>query len=283
MVMDIDGTLVTGQKYIPKRMAGVIRHLRDKGILVTIATGRVLASTRHLARKLAIDLPVICNDGVQIHDWQEGRDIYFDPISPPIAAKAFSIIRKYPVRMQLFLQDKKLYYGIKYRPRMLKHYLRVTGLNPRSLWNHLRDFYFIPHQVMPATASSLGEYLQEQGPAKITFNARDNDREEIIVRLEEEIAGGLSFTSGVAGWLDILKEGNSKWSAIKQLAEMYNIREEEIITAGDNYNDLEMLKYAGLGIAMETAPAAVKEIADVVVPAPEEDGLAEYLESLLLI
>lgn len=249
---------------------------------MTIATGRLLASTLYLARKIDIDLPLICNDGVQIHDLREGKDIYFDPIPPATAEKIFSILREYPVKLQFFLRDKKFYFGQQYRPELLKRYLRVSKYNPVSLWNYLRDFYFIPHQVIPASASSITDYLREEGPAKISFNGREEHIKEIREFLQKEIADKLDFTSGVPGWIDIMKKGNSKGEAVKLLAGMYGIDRKEIIAAGDNYNDLEMLEFAGLGIAINSAPQAVKDAADITVGCPDNNGLAEFLEIQVL-
>jgi hydroxymethylpyrimidine pyrophosphatase-like HAD family hydrolase len=82
--------------------------------------------------------------------------------------------------------------------------------------------------------------------------------------------------------LEILHPAVSKWRALEQFAAQEGIRPEEIIAVGDDYNDLEMIRHAGLGIAMGNAIAAVKAAADYVTGSNAEDGLVRALERFIL-
>ena len=82
--------------------------------------------------------------------------------------------------------------------------------------------------------------------------------------------------------LEILQAGVSKWQALQQLAAQQGIVPEEIIAVGDDHNDLEMIRYAGLGIAMGNAVPEVKAAADAVTGSNAENGLVQALERFIL-
>jgi hydroxymethylpyrimidine pyrophosphatase-like HAD family hydrolase len=82
--------------------------------------------------------------------------------------------------------------------------------------------------------------------------------------------------------LEILQAGVSKWQALQQLAAQQDIAPDEIIAVGDDHNDLDMIRYAGLGIAMGNAVPEVKAAADAVTGSNAEDGLVQALEHFIL-
>jgi len=93
----------------------------------------------------------------------------------------------------------------------------------------------------------------------------------------------LYLTRSVEYFVEATHPQANKGEAVRYLAEeLLDLKPDQVMTVGDNFNDLEMLRYAGLGVAMGDAPAAVKQAADWVAPGVEQDGVAVALEQFLL-
>jgi hydroxymethylpyrimidine pyrophosphatase-like HAD family hydrolase len=83
-------------------------------------------------------------------------------------------------------------------------------------------------------------------------------------------------------FLEIVPERVSKADALAVLGAMHGVPSAEMISIGDNFNDLDMIHYAGLGVAMDNAPEEVKTTADLIAPSNDEDGVAYIIENFLL-
>ena len=83
-------------------------------------------------------------------------------------------------------------------------------------------------------------------------------------------------------YAELLPKNTNKWIAIKFLLEKLNIKDEEVIAIGDNFNDIEMIRNAGLGVAMNNGSSVAKEVARVVAPSNDQDGVAMVLEQYVL-
>ena len=124
---------------------------------------------------------------------------------------------------------------------------------------------------------------EKTGPNKILCMANPNE----INLLKEEMNSNdnvnvLNIYPSKTTYLEIMPTNASKTSAINYLEKKFNINKAEIIAMGDNYNDVDMLKYAGIGIAMGNAPDDVKKNADDVTLTNDEDGVAEAISKYLL-
>ena len=113
------------------------------------------------------------------------------------------------------------------------------------------------------------------------------DTEEKIKKIQEELPGDafsqVTFCTSQTTYLEFFNSQVSKAKAMERLGQLFNIRQEEMIAVGDGLNDLPMIEYAGLGVAMENAPDGVKESADYITARTNnEDGVAEVLEKFVL-
>ncbi|WP_133960359.1 HAD-IIB family hydrolase [Halanaerobium saccharolyticum] len=109
---------------------------------------------------------------------------------------------------------------------------------------------------------------------------------EEVSLLEQETKNcdldNLTIYRSKPGYLEIIPQKASKRAAIKILQERFNINSSEIIAIGDNYNDIDMIKYVGLGVAMGNAPQKVKEIADQVTLSNDDEGVAKAIREYIL-
>ena len=122
--------------------------------------------------------------------------------------------------------------------------------------------------------------ILKRPPAKIFVTGEGKHMRNFQGKLQHYIMKSF-LTSALKNCVDIIHGEVSKAKGLSILAESLGIKREEIIAFGDNINDINMLKYAGLGVAMANAPRRVREIADHVTASNNEDGIAVFLEQFL--
>lgn len=116
---------------------------------------------------------------------------------------------------------------------------------------------------------------------KFAVNVKEEETEQYYELLSKKFEGKLEPTSSGHGAIDMILPHRHKAYGIKKLVERWNLKPIQCVAFGDGGNDIEMLKYVGLGIAMDNAPKKVKDAADVVCPSNNEDGVIVALEELL--
>ena len=160
-----------------------------------------------------------------------------------------------------------------------------------------RDTHYvetIPEVVQKNTKNLKGMNLKVVNFNQINFNKPENyiykvcfiDKPEKIIekrkQISEEILKKYEITSSVPEYLEIVKKGIKKSEAIKVVLEKYHIQQDEVMAIGDGENDVEMLEFAGLGIAMENAKEEVKRFANDVTTSNNHDGVANAIEKYIL-
>jgi Cof subfamily protein (haloacid dehalogenase superfamily) len=109
--------------------------------------------------------------------------------------------------------------------------------------------------------------------------------ESVIATVESKLVSvfpsGLNIYTSKPTYLEIMREDASKTKAVQFLMERYGIRREEIIAIGDNFNDKEMIAYAGTGVAMGNAPDAIKAVADYITDTNQRDGVRKAIERFI--
>ena len=278
IALDLDGTLLNSRKSVTPRTQQALRAARERGILTVIATGR----TPHSARRISQEVgggPVISCNGAAILD-ESGKPIatWGVPRAPlqrvlSLASKAGLLVECYtPEGMVL---DRPLAQARAYlswvRPGLglsgslldLGRVWRVNRIRP--VWNLAR---WAQQPDLPTVLKVMAIGGQEQ-----------------IAPLREQIRRelpGLEVTSSGLDNLEVTAAGISKGSSLAHLGARLKIPREAILAVGDSANDLEMLRYAGLGVAMGNASAQVKAVADRITATCDEDGVAAVIEELCL-
>ena len=280
IVLDIDGTLITSDRMLTNRTVKAIQAVKKAGIQVTFATGRQHCSATYLARKIGINAPLISSDGSMIKDIYTGETELF-PLSIDKAKDIVEIAGNYKsFRVEVFFEDTKFHAGKSYRKLLLRRYLSPPlRYSLLGTYYYIRDFVFIPVIDKGDIETTIKDI--KVPPAKVVVYGQPDKLKDFRHDLERKYGKCISMTTALTNCVDVLNEGVSKAKGIAHLAENLGIKREEIITVGDNFNDIEMLQYAGLGVAMGNAANEVKEKADYVTASNEDDGLACFLEKLI--
>ncbi len=284
IALDVDGTLINDDHIVTPRTLKAIEKAKELGIKVTIATGRHYPSVIRLARKIQINAPLICCDGAVISDIYTNDSIYH-LLPQDIAVDVMRMTQSYEnFAVQVFIKNGKIYTGHSYRGDFIKKFLRApVKRSLKGYVNLLRDFVLIPVQNTGNTKGAIAALSESPAKLVVYGNERLEDLEEFKEKILARYGDKISITSSIKNTIDILKGGISKAAGLNILAEKLGIKRDEIITVGDNYNDLEMIKYAGLGVAMGNAPEQVKNKADYVTDTNNQEGLAKFLEKLISV
>jgi Cof subfamily protein (haloacid dehalogenase superfamily) len=262
LALDIDGTIVAGDLAIRPEVAAAIAAAQARGVRVTLATGRMYGSTLPYARRLGIDDPLICYQGGMIRD-PRTHEIYEHIMMPgELAAEATELLGQAGIFVIAYIDERMC---VSHRAPELENYLR---------WH--------PEGIEVVIAPDLAAHIAANPPTKLLFTAPAEVVEREMLRLAAHFGDRLAVIRSHAIFGELTAPGVSKGSALKALAARLGIRREQVVAIGDHENDLPMIAWAGLGLAMGNAIPAVREIADDVIPSVEEAGVAWAIERYLL-
>lgn len=266
LIVDIDGTIAGESNQVSTRVKQAIQAVRDRGIRVGIATGRMYKSALRFHQEIDADMPIIAYQGAWIQDPATGIKHRHCPVPIDIAKELVDYFE------QPTLLDKLSIHV--YR----NDCLYVREINPDT------ELYIGRSGIAVNSVPDLRSVLTDR-PTKILAMSEDTD---LIQHLLQDLrqrysASQLHITTSVPIFLETTQSGIDKGNAIDYVAKnLLGITAENVLAIGDNYNDVEMLAYAGIGVAMGNAPADVQALADWVAPDVKDDGVAVAIEKFIL-
>lgn len=258
IISDIDGTLLNKNLEYTPRLAAAINAARERGVIFTLATGRMYVSAKTAVQGLPIEAPIICYNGAYIRDFNSPMVLSQHCVDTASANKILAVCEQRGWHVQYYIDDKL--YCAKDNA-LIRKYAKLTGVEHTVLG---KDFY--------NTTAAI---------SKILLIEEHQDINAIRAELQQTQAL-VDFTSSKASFLEIVPQGVSKGEAIKKLGAYLGIDVADIMAVGDSYNDLEMLQTVGHGVAMANAEPEVKAAARYVTDSNNEDGLAKAIEKYVL-
>lgn len=265
VVSDLDGTLLNSQKQVSDGNAQAIMKLKDHKAVFVMATGRSDVMTRAYTKQLKnVDIVIGC-DGAVIRNIRTGEILYENHLSRETCHKTFEICQKYDLQYYVFAKDE-LVSDDPENERFLIH---------QKFNQTVEEDEQIPMQIV----DDLNEYVKDHIVYKIVASHNDTKYLDEVAEVIKKETDADAIRSGKRV-LAVKARGVSKAEAIKKLAQILEVSIEDIIAFGDEVNDIEMLKLAGLGIAMENADDVVKEAADRIAGNNDQDGVGKELEKI---
>lgn len=266
IALDLDGTLLTDKKDISPFSKQMLTEAIAEGHIVVIATGRSHRTSILYYRTLGLDTAIVNFNGAYIHHPNNNK---WDTLHHPVDRKnALEIIDTchqlnvnniiVEVQDQVFMDQNdenllKIYHSLKtdkeFMPVNIGHIKEKLTIDPTSM-------LILPEEK---NISSLKGFLSDQYGDSLDHRTW-GDPNQVV---------------------EISRKGINKAVGLKKLAEIYNIPKKRIIAFGDENNDLEMIDYAGVGVAMGNAIPELKSIAKHLTKTNEEDGVALFLEDYL--
>jgi hypothetical protein len=260
VAMDLDGTLLSRDTIITSRTQKALQDCADAGIKVIFASGRMLSSIMRVAGNASYLAGVIAYNGALIAEWPSGRIVRERPIPNATARRLVVDLKKSGVHINIYINDT-LY--LEEFNEAARNYCRNTVVEPS-----FAKFDELLHRGEPNPTKILIIGLPE---------VLDVMTEEYRDRYPE-----LHVTKSRPYFLEFTASGVNKGVALEELARKLGVPRERTVAIGDAPNDLDMIKYAGLGVAVGNSFDQVKVEADLVAPSNDEEGVAWVIERYIL-
>ena len=264
LVLDIDGTLVNSKKEITPATIAALSRWREAGNKIAIATGRPTAGVREVARaaRMAEDGGYILSyNGACITDAATGEFVSgkFLPPSLPAELAAYSI--DYP-ETGLISYEGDAVLSLKEPDEYIV--LEAVTINK------------MPLRTQPDFAEHITFPVH-----KCLMTATPEIAEQHLAILQEQFGDRAKIFRSEPFFIEIMPHNVDKATSLDEFVPKIGITREDVICVGDGFNDISMIRWAGLGVAMANARQPVKEVADRITLSCDEDGVAALIDDLL--
>jgi Cof subfamily protein (haloacid dehalogenase superfamily) len=262
IVADLDGTLLNSDHVVSPFTEHTVRKTLARGVLFTVATGKTFPSTPKIIDLFDIKIPVICGNGTQVFA-PDGTLLHGDPIPRDCAIEAVQIAKERGFTPIASTTTNLL--------------AEVWDEHVQNLVNH--------DEPAPIIVPDLQAALRnDHEPYKLVMMHRDPQEVGIFqIELERIFEGRAQvLRSGLITLVEILPVGITKGTAVDFILNYLSISSQETMCFGDNCNDLDMIRRAGIGVAMSHAPEDVRQGADYVTGTNDEDGVAYAIRKFIL-
>lgn len=262
IAVDMDGTLLNSDLEISPRTAASIRKAREKGVKVTLCTGRMFASASQYADKLELNVPLITYNGALVKNSHTREVLYERDVPLEEAVIVVNKCRKLGFQLNMYVDDRL--------------YVENDNDDARGYAERVN----VPLNVV----DDFIAFLEKRGAGPIKMLAMGEEKELDSLRDELYSQGSeLYITRSRYHFLEFLNKEANKGAGLKAVADSLGIPKDAIMAIGDNENDLAMFKYARTAIVMKNARDDIKASADYVTEGTnDEDGVASILEKLVL-
>ncbi len=266
LVVDLDGTVVGASNQIEPPVIEAIRAVQARGIDVAIATGRMFHSALRFHHDLQSTLPLMAYQGAIIQDPHTNH-----------------LHRHWAVSKEQVLQLLDFFEQPDHASQLSIHLYIDDLLYVREITDETLRYAERSH-AEPIAVGDLRMILTTD-PTKLLVQSPNTELlDQLLLKLRQRYtADELYLTKSTDIFLEAANPQVNKGGAVQYVAEeLLGLRADQVMAIGDNFNDLEMLIYAGIGIAMGGAPAGVQQVADWVAPDVEMHGAAIAIHKFLL-
>lgn len=261
IVLDLDGTLLTDEKTISSRTKQTIHAAMEQGHEVMIATGRPFRSSVPYYNELGLKTPIVNFNGAFVHHPGNAKwGMFHEPMDLKTAVDIVEACQSFTF-----------------------HNIIAEVLD--DVYFHYHDERLIDVFEMDRSGITTGDLrsMLTDHPTSMLIHATEEQVPEIRRHLSDVHAEVIDHRRWAAPWhvIEIVKSGMSKAVGLKRVSDWIGIPPERIIAFGDEDNDLEMIDFAGIGVAMGNGIKELKSIANETTASNEEDGIALFLEERL--
>ena len=281
LALDLDGTLLDSRGNISERNRLAIENAREQGVRVALVTGRRFRDSRPVALELGLDIPLISHNGALTKHAATLQTVSVLPLPLAAAHEALQIGRR--AGADALLSDDHEGLGV-----LIYDHLRGDNFAAQKYVSWARKIHGDEEgRDAVQQVASLEEYMDHE-PIHLAFSGGCEEMDQLEAILKTELGStvkilGTKYPEQDFTLLDVVNPAASKGAGVAAAAGELGVSQEEVMAIGDNYNDLEMLLFAGTGVVMANAPLSLREIAGLHPTASNrEDGVALAIEQFIL-
>lgn len=258
IALDLDGTLKNSHNEITKKTRDALIEVQKQGIKIVLASGRPTPGLRHEAKELELEKYggyILSFNGAQVTNVKTGETIYEQTLTIEEAKKAYDRSQEFHLACMTYKDDVILTEDID------DEYVCVEA--------KIND---IQKQHVSSFVDCLSDPIH-----KVLLTGKPDYMASIEEEFKQPFGDSLSIYRSAPFFIEVMAQGIDKAASLDRLAQSLGIQQSEVMAFGDGYNDLSMIEYAGLGVAMANAVDGVKERANVITKSNDEDGIAYIL------
>ena len=264
LVLDVDGTLTGSDRQISEATKEAVIGAQARGKTVAIASGRSIAGIRKTASAIALERfggYVIAYNGTTVVNCKTGECIYNQIIPPYMVKPVYEAVKRAKVSVAVYNdKNKEMISG-----NGINEYLKRDAAACDVAIREVNDF-------VKAVDFPFNKFVLSGEPEHMT---------EIEKIMDKQFGDRLNIFRSDPYFVELLPKYVDKGIAVEKLAKHLDVQRSKVICIGDSYNDMPMLKFAGMGVAMGNAQQEVKELADYVTLSNDEDGIVNVINKFM--
>lgn len=263
IALDLDGTLLNARKEITTHTLETLMLAQEQGLRIALTSGRPARGIQEVAETLKLREYggfIIANNGGQIVDYASNKVLY----KKELDTSFYPLLYQYSIPQDFVILTYTETYVI--TEDASNEYVQYVSRNNKLPVRQVRSFL---------------EEIRTPRP-KVLIVGNSNKLALLEKKMQQDLEGQLNVYRSEPFLLELLPLGIDKATGLRKLISQIGICREEIIACGDGYNDLSMIEFAGMGVAMENAQEVVKKEANYITASNEEDGVALAIERFIL-
>ena len=264
---DLDGTLLNKNKEITPRLFDALEKLNELGIYFVPSTGRPFGTVPQAIKELPFLKYVITSNGATIYDAVEKRNIIENFLTPEAVDAVIEIAKELPVITEYFIEGKayiakNVYDDLTPFDLAESHvtYIKNSRTPVEDFWNEMKRNNTVLENI------------------NLVFNDMDL-RRQVWEQLKETGLASVTAATGIN--IEITSIYATKAKALEKLCEVLGFTRENVLAMGDGDNDMPMIEFAGIGVAMENGEEHIKQAADIIADDCNDFGAAKILEQII--
>ncbi len=266
--LDLDGTTLNSQERITDKTRSILEKTIKSGVHVVFATGRSFDSLPKDVYNLEGVEYMITSNGAQVTRMIDKKVIYKNCIKNNDIKKVIDIVTRHKVHVEAFID------GIAYIDKTEYNDIKANGSTYRSAGYVIRT-------RKPVDDIIKHMYSNQDSIENINLLFEDSEKRRFIRKLLENLEG-ITLTTSFANNLEIGGATTSKADALNYLLRINDLTENELMAFGDNPNDIAMIEFAKIGVAMGNADILVKQASDYITDDNNNHGVANAIEKIIL-
>jgi hypothetical protein len=259
IALDVDGTLLNDQYELTEATRQAVREARQQGAEIVLCTGRGPANAAPVMKQLGLEGVLITHNGALTVRTPGNEVIHLEAFRMDNLRQVVRTCR-----------DQDIHFNV----------CTVQNMYIES-WSDAEKEIYGKHMLSPEIVEDC---LQIEEPVvKLTMFGSEEQMDNMEAQLTKtNVPAELHWIRSGTQFIDVMSRSANKGKALQQLAEQWGVPAHRIMAIGNYYNDIEMIEYAGLGIAMDNSPEAVKAAADAVTASNNDDGVSKALHMYVL-